>query len=243
MPSTRPDPTPSATPAADTACACDTTPAPPQPAMPPHPAIDQARPLLRHFSERDRLETLPDLPDDLEAEVLLSSRDITNAHERYSLRGRSPSHKLAALRCLRWGWINGRNWDRLQGLTDDGRAALRRWLEAREAAGDRAAAKKRRSWFPIEAERQATRLRGEAQARRDDALHDLRVRGIDLAHEHHTMRARLEEIALEIGRGANNVDDLLQEIRDTVRRMDENAAEREQLNAEAERIERDGVPL
>ena len=187
--------------------------------LPPHPAttLHNAKPLVPFFSARDKLTAVPETCSDLEAEILMASHGMRLPGEGYSLSGSPTRKKLAGLRCLWWGWIAGRSWDVLQGLTATGDATLKAWLVAQETTGNADAARRRREWYPtateIAAEQRAIQERVE-RVKRHEAL----------TAEQEAITATLAEIALRIGRGANNLDDLLVEIRRLTVRYDEIAA-------------------
>lgn len=203
----------------------------------PHPAELRSKALMRHFTKRDRFEHIPDMPNDLEADILIK---MLTAYST-SLSGETPAKKLASLRCMWWGWCDGVHWTQIRQIRPEGKAALERWLIAAEAAGDERATKVRRRWFATAAEKEADRIKGAAEQRKHDALHALRVQGIDLAQEETTLNHHLRDLALQIGRGANNLDDLLIEIRLVTQRIDEIEAEGQRLDAERQRIKQEGV--
>jgi hypothetical protein len=197
-----------------------------------HTAFWRSKALVKHFTERDRLEHIPEMPSDLEAEVL----DNLITMYSFSLSGSSDSKKLAALRCMWWGWCKGNHWAHVHHIEPAGKAAWGRWLAAREADGDEKSTRLRKRWFPTEEEKAADRIRKQAKERSHDALHALRVQGIDFAQETTTINHQLKELALQIGRGANNIDDLIAEIRTLTRRIDEIEEEGHKLDAERARI-------
>jgi hypothetical protein len=200
-----------------------------------HPAILRSKALIRHFTERDRLAVVPEMPSEAEAEVLISLMLTCSL----SLSGSSIQKKLAGLRCIWWDWCQGQHWTGIHRIQPGGRAALGRWLTMREAVGDERAADLRRRWFPTAGETTAAQARRAVEDRRHDALHALRVRGIDLAHTETHLRHLLQDLALRIGRGANNLDELVAEIKQVTERLDGVEAERATLQTERDRILRE----
>jgi hypothetical protein len=226
----------------------------------PHPALSQSKAIQRAMGERDRLTEVP-LPNAEEAALLrklypgnmLHAADLTEetfdkANKGYtttlSMHGQTVETKLAMLRLGWFGWgVHNPGSIYVHRLTYKGFLALRDHLDDLAANGDAEALTLRQKLFPTEEDRKA----------RQDAL-DRHRRTEEAEYHRHQMRAqcwgdkrgqesaiygvegRMLEIAHILGSGANDIDDLLSELRQLKAQIETAKREIERIDADEERI-------
>ena len=199
-----------------------------------HPVLVRSLPLTKYLTGRDHLTVVPDMPSETEAELLIKQykvyehRSVTGGFQWSdckSYRGQPPILKVTAMRCMWFGWLNGRDWTLVGWLTPEGKAVLHRHLSEREATKDAESTKLRKRWYPTPQEIAQQEADERELQRKQGEKYDLRDRRFDEASKHRTrlngVVKALMDLTLKIGRGeVNDIDGAIDQLRSLTKQHD-----------------------